>query len=230
MSVYTTELRWYLMSLIHFSVDEDNVEEIVEQAEPIFFDDIQYSIFDEVYRHELNKKILRHFFFREIGFETVGLFKNRFKMKMIEIMPYYNALLKVLAESENIFANVDYTITGNNTGNSNTKDSAKSNSSTKSTSDSINKYSDTPQGALTDIESNEYLTNATIDNNSGQISTETAQNSNSDRNYVDNTKVRHLGKNGGLSYAEMIRAFSEKSINIDQMIMMELDSLFMMVY
>lgn len=73
MSVYTTQVRW-----------------IIEGGQTLSLD--SYPIFEESYRQQLNQKIIDHFYFREIGFETVGLFNNRLKAKMNEIMPYYNQL------------------------------------------------------------------------------------------------------------------------------------------
>lgn len=73
MSVYTTQVRW-----------------IIESGSSLSLND--YPIFQESYRSVLNQKIIDHFYFREIGFETVGLFNNRLKARMNEIMPYFNKL------------------------------------------------------------------------------------------------------------------------------------------
>lgn len=51
-----------------------------------------YPIFSENYRETLNKKILQHFHFREIGFETADRFNYKLGVRMNEIMPYYNKL------------------------------------------------------------------------------------------------------------------------------------------
>ena len=53
-----------------------------------------YPIFDENYRATLNDKIIKHYYFREIGLETPGLFKFYLNQKLAEIMPYYNKLYK----------------------------------------------------------------------------------------------------------------------------------------
>lgn len=76
MSKYTTELRY-----------------LVENQYDLGLRD--YPIFDETYRAILNNKIIQHFYFREIGFETVALFKNRLNTKLNEIMPYYNEMYSV---------------------------------------------------------------------------------------------------------------------------------------
>lgn len=60
-----------------------------------YVDDIgldNYPIFDESYREGLNQKIVDHFWNREIGQETIEMFKFAMKRKMNEIMPYFNKL------------------------------------------------------------------------------------------------------------------------------------------
>mgnify|MGYP006935831887 CR=1 FL=1 len=52
----------------------------------------EYPIFNENYRNHLNKKIIDHFLFYEIGQETPYRFNHYLKTKMNEIMPYYNQL------------------------------------------------------------------------------------------------------------------------------------------
>lgn len=104
MSKYTTLLRWY--------VDEkaqDDSLTVLEKCQKVQSDIFeQYPIFDENHRSVLNSKILRHYYFYEIGFETVGLFKEFLNAKMLEIMPYYNRLYNSVIEDMPIFDDVDY--------------------------------------------------------------------------------------------------------------------------
>lgn len=51
-----------------------------------------YPIFSESHREELNDKIVNHFRYREIGFETINQFVFALNRKMLEIMPFYNQL------------------------------------------------------------------------------------------------------------------------------------------
>ena len=59
-------------------------------------------------RDELNGKILNHYKYREIGFETVGRFLDELEIAMVEIMPYYNLLFNSADLDFNIIYNVDY--------------------------------------------------------------------------------------------------------------------------
>ena len=59
-------------------------------------------------REELNKKILNHYKYREIGFETVGRFIDELEIALCEIMPYYNQLFFSADQDYNVLYNVDY--------------------------------------------------------------------------------------------------------------------------
>lgn len=61
-------------------------------------------------REQLNNKILNHYKYREIGFETFGRFLDELKITMEEIMPLYNEFFKsivTMADIENPFDTVD---------------------------------------------------------------------------------------------------------------------------
>lgn len=65
-------------------------------------------------REQLNEKLLNHYKYREIGFETVGRFLDELEITMCEIMPRYNELFKTvetMAELPSPFDNVDVTET-----------------------------------------------------------------------------------------------------------------------
>ncbi len=93
MSKYTTEVRYICETAAGYEeskgfADVDTI--IADSIDSIFSFD--FPIFDESYRNVLCTKILRHYYTREIGFETVGLWKLKLQTKLTEIMPYYNKL------------------------------------------------------------------------------------------------------------------------------------------
>ena len=59
-------------------------------------------------REELNQKLLNHYKYREIGFETVGRFLDELEIAMCEIMPRYNQLMLSMDQDFNMIYNVDY--------------------------------------------------------------------------------------------------------------------------
>lgn len=67
------------------------VDDVVKEAVPLIFD-FDFPIFDKEYKPILCGKILKHYYTREIGEETYGLWKLRLNTKLNEIMPYYNRL------------------------------------------------------------------------------------------------------------------------------------------
>lgn len=211
-----------------------------------------YPIFDESYREQLNNKIIQHYYFREIGFETEALFKNRLNQKMNEIMPYYNQMyesskLKIdplsTIDLEEVFSRKSKTTgegtsstsgTGNNTNNFNSTD----------TSDygKISKFSDIAQAQTTpnEILNDKYLTSATVDDgqdkntntgtNTSQTESTTSGTSTDKRNLDEDTTLTRKGNNGTASESELLNMYRETFLNIDMMIIDDLDELFLGIW
>ena len=93
MSKYTTEVRFICESNSGLAESKgcDNVNEVLEKSWNKIFT-TNCAFFDEAYRSVLCKKILKHYYLREIGSETVGVWKLWMNTKLEEIMPYYNQL------------------------------------------------------------------------------------------------------------------------------------------
>lgn len=95
MSSTTTLVRWYCEYLYNQVLNENttpekwvtNVNIIIPAVwEKVFY---EFPIWEESYRPTLCQKILRHYYFREIGEETVEFWKLRLQQTLSEIMPYY---------------------------------------------------------------------------------------------------------------------------------------------
>ena len=204
MSVYTTSVRNICQSLS----GKKNVTEAIEGARRNIFD-FDYPLSTE-HKEAFETKFLRHYYFREIGLETVQLWKEFLQDKLILLSPYYNQLYESADLKYDILNNVDYSVS---TEYGSVVDSSGS-SGTKS------KFSDTPQGGLTGLENDRYLTNATISTDSNSHNTaKTGQ---------DIQTIK--GKEGSASYASLVREYREVIINIDQMLIADLSDLFMNVY
>lgn len=192
MSKYTTEVRFICETAagLDESAGFEAVDEITEKAAPKIFKN--FPIFDEGYRLGLEKKILKHYYINEIGFETVGLWKLYLNNRLNEIMPYYNQLYKSELLDFNPFYDIDLTTKSdrNINGDEDTTSDSTSNSTNKTTTDSTadgttsgsssdttdtngndkNRYSDTPQEGIDGVESDKYLTNVTLDDTTGHTS------------------------------------------------------------
>ena len=90
------------------------IDEIITKSRANIFN-FDYPLFDEAYKPTLEKKILRHYYTREISEETVGLWKLRLCDKLNLIMPYYNQLYQTELLKFNPLYDVDYTKTGHKT-------------------------------------------------------------------------------------------------------------------
>lgn len=93
MSKYTTELR-YICEVNAGETERtgyNDVQEVIDNSWDKIFS-FDFPIFDENYREGLCKKIIKHYYTREIAEETYGLWKLRLDARMNEIMPYFNKL------------------------------------------------------------------------------------------------------------------------------------------
>lgn len=110
LSKYTTEVRFICETAAGLDASRGyiSVNKIIEKALPSVFD-FSFPIFDENYRSVLETKILKHYYTREIGLESVGLWKLKLETKLNEIMPFYNQLYKSELLEFNPFYDVDLT-------------------------------------------------------------------------------------------------------------------------
>lgn len=216
MSKYTVELRYICETAagLEESVGDNDVENVIQQALPNIFN-FSFPIFDETYRNVLETKILRHYYTREIAFETVGLWKLKLRTKLNEIMPYFNKLYQSELLDFNPLYDVDLTRThvkdSSGTRDTTGKTDSENNSTTdrnidtsvdntnnstddgtvNRTSSNTDKYSDTPQGGITDLASDRYLTNARLVSETEGTATHGANNTTQTGNTksTDNTEI-----------------------------------------
>ena len=241
MSKYTTEVRFICENSAGLSESEgaNNVDSILDKCWNKVFN-FDFPIFDENYRQVLCKKILKHYYTREIAHETVGRWKLALNAKLNEIMPYYNQLYKSELLEFNPFYDVDLTRsregsgtsnrTSNNTEiNSGTSKNVNSGSGTNNTV-TLNRFSDTPQNSMdtqgiTDSVPLTTVTKVNEDNTTTNESTDTltrndsktgngTENINNTDKYIETVK----GKQGTENYSSLLKKFRETFLNIDKMI------------
>lgn len=192
MSKYTTELRFICENLCGYTNSQglSKVEEIIAKSAPLIFD-FDFPIFDEDYKIPLEKKILRHYYLREIGFETLGVWKLKLNAKLNEIMPYFNQLYKSELLKFNPLIDVDVKTTSNTAGQGNTDFSQTDTKNTTETETKKDTFSSaehsafelTKSGESTSEDKNDgTLTNSSSSSNSGS----TSDSSTSSKTYNDN--------------------------------------------
>lgn len=110
MSKYTTEVRFICEheAGLTESSGANNVDTVLTNSWNKIFT-TNCTFFDETYRNILCKKILKHYYLREIGAEVVGIWKLWMNTKLEEIMPYYNQLYASALLEFNPFYDTDYT-------------------------------------------------------------------------------------------------------------------------
>lgn len=199
-----------------------------------------YPIFDEQYREFLNAKIIDHYWYREIGLETVDMFIRQLRTKMNEIMPYYNKWY----QAEDRMADIDPLSTQDihSTGSaqshssSSTKQrhSEKSDNTIDSTSTSKGRtvQSETPQTMLS---GNQDYATAASDNHSSADGINKVHNAGHSDSSADNSATAGSGNEshswGYSGHAPaLIDAWRSTFANIDMMVIDELESLFMGIY
>ena len=267
MSKYTTEVRFICETEAGLtdSVGYSKVDEVLDKSWDKIFDSGDWEIYDEEYRPILCKKILKHFYTREIGAETAGLWKLWLNQRMTEIMPYYNQLYKSTLLEFNPLYDTDYKTEGNrktNEGEESGKEtksdytrtddlqSKRTDDLTSQRTDNLNStrtdnlqqvrnddlhettsntrydlYSDTPQGALTGVESETYLTNARKVTDKGSrdnTGTQTTDNTgtqdlkNTGTQTVDNTGTQTVENTGTVNNKGSDTENSKRALNNTQ--------------
>lgn len=91
-SKYTTEVRNIVETYAGYDerADYPDVDTCIDIAIPKIFDVDNIPVYVPEHKTLLFHKILLHYYQREIGFETTGLWKLKLNTKLKEIMPYYN--------------------------------------------------------------------------------------------------------------------------------------------
>lgn len=219
MSLYTTEVR-YICEEAAGLVESEGQKKVNDILKEVWDKVIpqDFPIWDEEYRPVLCQKILKHYYTREIAFETVGLWQLKLETKLAEIMPYYNELYATKLLKYDPFRDVDYRTEHEGSSNTTSEESTTGDGS----GTTWNVYSDTPQGALTNVKNETYLTDARkVENEYENAGTRNGDISNTDE------YVTHIyGKYSTKTYMSLIKEVRDIIINIDMMIIDDLKELF----
>lgn len=213
-SKYTTEIRFICEMAIPLWEQGDftDIDKAIEAGRKQIFT-FNYNLFDPLYKPVIETKFLRHFYTREIGQETIALWKLKLRDKWEMKLPYYNKLWESELLRFNPLYDVDYEIinTGdrfskrsdnslsegssnvNSTGqvDSVNKGSRSDEAESMDNSNHINKFSDTPQGGLDGVIETEWLTSATED-----INTDNAKNKSTSAS-IDDNKTHSVNESNG---------------------------------
>lgn len=217
-----------LNSYVNFANDNpEKIKDLAKTGRAVFFD-FDYPLTSNISKEDFEVMILNKFMMRRIAYETVTAFKLQLNVKLNEIMPLYNKLFDALDgwdifnDGEEINRTNNTSRTGSDTNNS----TSSSNTTDSNTSDQ--RYSNTPQNALSDVTSGQYVTDYRKNSDSGTSTSQIAANST-----TNTTGSEAVAEHITRSPADKIRIYKEFIENrksIYGMIFNDLEDLFYKIY
>lgn len=217
MSRYTTELRYPIEQRLNYLKLENTEENWPKVYDFLGLSD--YPIYDESHRRVLNDKIIRRYYFREIGFETWNQFWWHLRSHMHEMMPYFNELYKTVGLIEDPLSTRDMSFdetwsrderesdertTNGSTSETETREdtsNSHTDQNTSTTTSDKNVFQDTPMNGLDTgaVQAMDYATNVTFDDGTttGESETEVGSSGSSQRDADTTTKSDESGSRTG---------------------------------
>ena len=188
-------------------------------------------------KERLAKKVVDHYFMREIGFETPALFSHYAKVTMQEIMEEKLPFIYSSSIKYDPLVNVDYTETfeRNVENSSESSSSGEGSSSSDSSSNSLNILNNTPQKRITaqDLSTGAYASSVNQNETTNEDTTNNQTSSQAQGSGEETEEYTKTVKgNSGVSATaqKMIEQYRQNIIAIDKQIIEELNILFMGLY
>lgn len=217
-----------LYSIMESLINYDNpnpvkIKDLSENARTYLFD-FDYPISELFDKQKFEDLFLKHYMFRRINYDTVTSFKLHLEVKLNDIMPKYNLMLdgfkniNFKGDIETHTREVEDSRTTNTTGTSNV------NNTTSDNTDTVNKYSDTPQDLINDIVNESYVSEFT--QNTSISNGLSSSNGNTTNNTNDNGNLKEVITIDRADTIDEYKKYLEVMNNIYSMIFKECDSLF----
>lgn len=184
-------------------------------------------------KDKLAKKIVDHYFMREIGFETPYLFRHYAMLTMNEIMEEY--LLKIYTKflEYDPLSSVDYVEEYTREIESSAENNGTSNSQSSNSANGFNVNNDTPQQNITrqNLNNGMYATSTNQSETESQIQDETETTNIGNSNTTETYRHTMKGDNGVIVTNQyLIREFRELAQSFDLEIINKVNKLFMGLY
>lgn len=207
---------------------------------------------DEQARKTFEDKFIKHYYYREIGFETPFMFIQKLESHLLLNMPYWKQLYQTELESRNISFMLNKDLretfirevdTENETSGTNTTQQNSTNTSSVSqegTSTNTHKESSINDGVSVTSLSDGYLTGASSDNGSNTTTGSSNSNDNltsegvlsqsENGKTLEKTELISQGNIGVTSSAQLLKEWREVLINMDKIIIDSCHELFLKIY
>ena len=211
MSRYTINFRYLIEGGFVTRADIENIFKSYELSDYLTEDEIEVINTRGTWsKDKLARKIVDHYYLKDLGFETYAMFKHYAKIQMEEIMESKLPLIYSSAIKYDPMVNVDFTETMERT----VEGSASAGGS------GLVVNSDTPQTNI----NKQALLNGSYASSTSANETDTSSSSSDEENYT-----KHIKGNSGVSATaqKMVEQYRDNIIAIDSKIIDELDILFM---
>lgn len=212
-----------------FTLELWRVLDLYPESDPPTYANIgldSYPIFDNDYRASLNHKIVQHYWNREIGQETVEMFKFAMRRRMNEEMPYFNKLYQSEQLTFDPFKTVDMSTVVNGGVNESVNASGNSSGSSSGTSGSRAVQSSTPQTLLA---GNKDYATAAADTTGQSATTNTGSESSTTSTTSETSNTSHVSGYQAMP-ASLLADYRTVLLNIDMMVIERLADCFMLIW
>ena len=217
---YSIELREFV---------EDPLFTLFDFDYPFYSDDLSM-------KEEFENRFIEHYYFHEIGFETVARFKHYLRSKLRDVMPYYKQLYEseLKAKDLNFLLNKDLREEFIRESSGTLESSAKTSGSNSMSSSNTNnsKVSSLDNGVAAVNLSSGNLTGVSQDTTSASASnqTESGTTQANKTNQNEKTIFTSQGNIGVVSSANLLKEWRDVMINIQLQLIEECHDLFMLIY
>lgn len=215
MSKYTISIH-DIVEELNEGHEERSIDEKIQNATSYFFN-FEYDVIDTQTKTRLECLFLKHYYLREIGFETIEMFRLKLNDRLHMIMPRYNKLYAHQDDEINPFINSYLHETSHSEGTN------KNEESRNGTNDQTTTQSDTPQGILVDLKEGRYSSYATIQ------ATEDSETTNGNGSQ-ENEFERTIESLQGMTKQDAFRQYMINLFSIDEMFVEEFSDLFMLIW
>lgn len=184
-------------------------------------------------KDKLARKIVDHYYMREIGLETPALFEHYAKMKMQEIMEDYLPVIYSNSIEFDPLVNVDFTETFEREIEGTSENEGISNSSSSSNGSGLNIVNNTPETRITkqNLESGIYASQVNQSDTESSIEDETTTTNLGTSAQTESYTKRTKGNSGVSATAQaLIMQYRETIRAVDREIIENLNDLFMGIY
>lgn len=198
--------------------------------------DFDYPYYDEGNKCYFEEKFIEHYFFNEIGFETIARFKQQLRSYFLRVMPIYEQKYQIELRCQDIdfMLNKDLkeTFIRELDGNEENQFNGSTNTNEEGNNSNNVRESNLEDGIAEIKIAQGYLTAATEDNNNYSNSSENISKNNSNRQNSEREKTELIsqGNIGVTSSAELKEKWLKVLQNLDEEIILGARNLFMMVY